>query len=145
MSSENVELMRSILPEEIDLVQALTSDDPVGVIFVNTDAVASNLEVEFASTQSGGPPTGYRGLDGLAEGWRDWLEPWDSYRIRFDEFIDAGDKVLVFADVHARTGRHGVEVEHNPAAVWTIQDGKLVAVTFFLERDLALKFAGIGA
>jgi ketosteroid isomerase-like protein len=143
MSTENVELIRSILPEEIDLVQAITSDDPVGVIFRNTDAVAPNLEVKFASTQSGALPTDYRGLDGLTEGWRDWLEPWDSYRIRFNEFIDARDKVLVFADVHARTSRHGVEVEHNPAAVWTIRDGMLIAVTFFLERDQALKFAGI--
>lgn len=143
MSAENVALLRSILPEEVDLVQAVAGDNPVGVIFSNTEAVAPDLEVEFASTQSGGPPSDYRGLDGLTEGWRDWLEPWDSYRIRFEEFIDAGDKVLVLAGVHARTSRHGVEVEHDPAAVWTIRDGMLVAVTFFLERDQALKFAGI--
>jgi ketosteroid isomerase-like protein len=143
MSAENVELIRSIFPDEIDLAQALATGDPVGAIFGNTDAVAPNLEVEFASTQSGAPTRRYGGLDGLTEGWSDWLEPWDSYRICFEEFFDAGEQVVVFATVHARTARYDVAVEHKPAAVWTVRDGMTVAVRFFLERDEALKFAGI--
>jgi ketosteroid isomerase-like protein len=143
MSAENVELIKAILPEEIDLVKVVANDDPVGVFVGDASMVAPDLEVEFAGTQSGAPALHYRGLAGLIEGWRDWLIPWDSYRIRFDEFFDAGEKVVVFATVHARTGRHGVAVEHRPAAVWTIRDGKTVAVCFFLERDEALKFAGI--
>jgi ketosteroid isomerase-like protein len=37
-----------------------------------------------------------------------------------------------------------VEVEHRPAAVWTVDDGQVTAVTFFLDRDEAFEFAGIG-
>jgi ketosteroid isomerase-like protein len=143
MSVENVELIKAVLPEESDLVEVVASDDPVGVFVGDASMVAPDLEVEFAGTQSGAPALHYRGLEGLVEGWRDWLTPWDSYRIRFEEFFDAGDKVLVYATVNARTARDGVTVEHKPAAVWTIRDRKTVAVCFFLERDEALKFAGI--
>jgi ketosteroid isomerase-like protein len=48
-------------------------------------------------------------------------------------------------EVRARTSRDGVEITHNPAAVWTVADGKLVAVVFFLDRDDALEFAGRAA
>jgi ketosteroid isomerase-like protein len=143
MSAENVELIRSILPEEADLVEALASGDPAGFFVGDAEVVSPELEVEFTGAVSGGTGGQFRGTEGLLEGWRDWLEPWDSYRIHFDEVIDAGENVVTFATVRARTSRYGVEVEHAPAAVWTIRDGNLVAVTFFLERDKALKFAGL--
>jgi ketosteroid isomerase-like protein len=85
----------------------------------------------------------YRGIEGLIEGWRDWLTPWESYRLEVEEFIDAGDQVLELVRVRARTSRHGVDVEHRPAAVWTVEDGVVVAVHFFLERPEAFGFAGL--
>ena len=81
---------------------------------------------------------------GLVEGWQDWLIPWESYVITVDEFVDAGDKVVTLVRIRGRTSRDGVEVEHRPAAVWTVGDGQVTAVTFFLDRDEAFEFAGIG-
>ena len=101
------------------------------------------LEVAFAATRSGGPGLGFRGIEGLIEGWRDWLTPWESYVITVEDFVEAGDNVVMLARIRARTSRDGVVLEHKPAAVWTVADGKVSAVTFFLERDEALEFAGI--
>jgi ketosteroid isomerase-like protein len=64
--------------------------------------------------------------------------------ITVDEFVDAGDKVVTLVRIRGRTSRDGVEVEHRPAAVWTVGDGQVTAVTFFLDRDEAFEFAGIG-
>ena len=142
MSSENVELLKDALPEEVDLVEVLRGENPVA-LFRNPDLIDPDLSVTFSGGKSGGPPVHFEGIPGLLEGWLDWLEPWDSYRIRFETALDAGDKVVSFATVKARTSRYGVEVEHTPAAVWTVRDGKLSAVYFFLEREDALEFAGV--
>jgi ketosteroid isomerase-like protein len=145
MSGQNVELVRGILPEEADLVEIVSSDDPVAALTGNPDAVGPDLEVEFAGTQSGAPGIHYRGLDGLVEGWREWLVPWASYRFRTHEYIDAGDKVAILVSVRAQTSRDGVEFQHDAAAVWTVRDGVPVAVHFFLDQEDALRFAGVEA
>jgi ketosteroid isomerase-like protein len=145
MSAENVELVKGILPEEADLVEVLASDNPVEALTGDPDFVAPDLEVEFAGTQSGAPGLHYRGLDGLVEGWREWLVPWASYHLRIDEYLDAGEKVVLLVSVRARTSRDGVEFEHDAAAVWTLRGGTPVAVHFFLEQGDALRFAGVEA
>ena len=142
MSSENVELVKSALPEEADLVEALRGDDPVG-LFRSADSIDPDLAVTFSGGQSGGPPTHFEGIAGLLDGWRDWLEPWDSYFIRFEEPVDGGNKVLIDATVRARSARYDVLVEHEPSSVWTVEEGKVVAVHFFLDREDARRFAGI--
>ena len=143
MATRYLDVVRAAVPEEIDLVEVLASEDPIATLIGDArDHIASDLEVVFGGSQSGAPERHYQGLEGFLQGWADWLEPWDTYRIKLDELFDAGDKVVTFVTVHARTGRHGVELEHQPAAVWTVRDGKLRAVHFFLERKDALEFAG---
>ena len=143
MPVTNVELVKAALPEEVDLVEAMASDDPVAALIGNADNVAPDLEVAFGGSQSGAPALHYEGLEGLVKGWRDWIEPYESYRLGVEEVIDAGAGVLTLVRVVARTSRHGVEIEHRPAAVWTIEDGKLTAAHFFLERADAFEFAGL--
>ena len=143
MSSENVELIRAALPEDVDIAEIFASDDPVAAFIGDADIVAPDLEVEFAASHSGVPALHYQGLEGLLEGWRDWLTPWGTYQLEVEDMLDAGDRVVTLVRVRAKTSRHGVEVEHRPAAVWTLRDGKLTAVHFFLERADALAFAGL--
>jgi ketosteroid isomerase-like protein len=143
MSAENLELAKRILPAKIELVEVVESEDPPGNFLDDLSLVDQDLEVEFVGTQSGAPALHYRGIDGLIDGWREWLVPYERYILEVEELIDAGDRIVTFVAVRARTARHGVELEHSPAAVLTISGGKLVAVHFFLERDEALKFAGI--
>jgi hypothetical protein len=142
--SANVELVRSVVPDEIDLVAVINSADPVAVFAGGpTGPLAPDLEVLFAPPPSGGPGLAYQGIEGLVAGWREWLSPWHSYRMSTEEFIDAGANVVVHVRVTARTERHGVEVEHKPSSVWTVENDEIVAVRFFLERGDALRFAGI--
>jgi hypothetical protein len=142
--SANVELVRSVVPDEVDLVEVINSPDPVAVFAGGrTGPLAPDVDVLFAPPPSGGPGLAYKGIAGLVEGWRDWLTPWHSYRMSAEEFIDAGANVVVHVGVAARTERHGVEVEHKPSSVWTVENDEIVAVRFFLERDDALRFAGI--
>ena len=45
--------------------------------------------------------------------------------------------------VRAKTSHDGVEVDHDPAAVPTVEDGVVVAVTFYLDRDRRSGAAGL--
>ncbi len=87
----------------------------------------------------------YRGPEGLVTFLERWFEPWEDYRIEPQEFIDAGDKVVVISRDFGRS-KDGFEVEQKTATVWTTRDGEPIAVRvqFFLDRDQALEAAGLG-
>jgi len=145
MSRENVELVKTLQLSGADMVERLAEAEG-GANFLTVDAppdvFADDFEVEFLAEGSAQRPH-YRGLAGIIEGWRDWLSPWASYRVDAEDFLDAGDDVVVFVHVRAKTSRDGVAVDHSPAAVWTIEDGKVVRIRFFLERDVALEAVGL--
>jgi ketosteroid isomerase-like protein len=143
MSRQNVELVQAIMPLEADLIEVVRSDDPVAAFTGMRGAILPDLEVVFEASPVGGPALTYQGLEGMIEGWRDWLMPWASYWIAIEDFVDGGDHVVVPVRVVARTERDGVEVTHRPAAVWTVRDGKLVAVRFYLEQTQAFEYAGL--
>jgi ketosteroid isomerase-like protein len=137
MSQENVEIVKAIWPQEVDVVELAQRPQLPSQVAA---AIDPDAEIVFMSDAPGVPNPTYRGIAGLAEGWRDWLEPYESYRLEVEDFIDAGsDRVLVPARVQARTRRDGVLVEHFPAAVCTIRDGRLAQVTFHLDRHQALE------
>ena len=143
MTREALEVVRaSWPPDEVDVVALLADDDALSEAF---GALATDVEVEFVANAPGVPDARYHGARGLADGWRDWLQPYESYRLAAEEVIDAGEDVLVLARVRARTHRDGVLIEHAPAAVCTVRDGQIVKVRFYLDREQALEAVGLGA
>jgi ketosteroid isomerase-like protein len=106
--------------------------------------IAPDIEIEFLPPALGSN-LGGEGLAGMIAGWREWLEPYESYVITIEDFEEVGENdVYIPVRVHARTHRDGVVVEHAPAALATIRDGVLVRMRFYLDRDLARGEAGGG-
>jgi ketosteroid isomerase-like protein len=143
MRGQNLELIRKVFPQKVDVAKVMRSDDPIAALVETPEIVLPDVEVEFAAPAIGGPGLSYRGIDGMVKGWRDWLTPWASYVIEVEDFIESGDRVLMLVRARGRTSRDGVELEHRPAAVWTVRGGKVIAVTFFLEHDQAFEYAGL--
>jgi ketosteroid isomerase-like protein len=150
MSQENVELVKGLQPTGVDMVEIVGRGDqgPVPQPLENDPdiaAFASDFEVRFLPGTGGGPFAGatYTGVHGLIEGWRNWLAAWASYRVEVEDFIDAGDEVVVLVRVRGRTARDGVSVDHSPAAVWSIREGKIAGPHFYLERHEALEAVGL--
>jgi ketosteroid isomerase-like protein len=145
MSQENVELIRGLQPSDVDLVEVFRSADAAEALMAGADDVpiSPDATIEFVGGESALGPGQYRGLRGLVEGWRAWLEGWDSQVMQLEELIDAGGQVVALVRIKGRTTRHGVEVEHAPAAVWTIEDGTVVGISFYLDRDQAFEAAGL--
>ena len=60
-----------------------------------------------------------------------------------EEFIDAGDRVLVTEHHRGRGRGSGIEVDTRLYSVYTVCDGKVVRMDQFTDRPEALEAAGL--
>jgi ketosteroid isomerase-like protein len=72
----------------------------------------------------------------------EYVGSWEAFRLGPDEFIDAGEHVVV-PFTNRASGRGGIEVQARGTINWRIRDGALVSACLYQERDEALKGAGL--
>jgi len=119
-------------PEGTDLVDVFGPDAAqidTGGLVSEDDAV--NMVARNAERATAGP-------DGFREIWADWLEPWQSYRIYYDDVIERDDRVIMLVRLRGVTKRDGVEMEHEGAGVFRFDGDHVVEMEFNLDRDDAL-------
>jgi ketosteroid isomerase-like protein len=103
-------------------------------------------EIEFAIV--GGPSPGtWKGLTGLRDGWRDFLDAWAEYRTSVGECRELdGERVLGLAHFNARGKGSGVEVGERltkAAVLFHLRGGKVSRLVVYLDRDRALADLGL--
>jgi ketosteroid isomerase-like protein len=62
-----------------------------------------------------------------------------------DEFIEAGDQVVVVGTIHGRTALTDTVFEQRVGAVWRLRDGKVIRVVYFMDPAEALAAAGVSS
>ena len=130
MSQENVEIVRRSIDafNSRDLDLAGQDWDP--------DAV-----VDWS--RSMGVDAGiYRGREAILAFFDAWLEMFDQFDFKPDEFIERGEHVVV-PNLTRLRGRDGVEVEAHSVVVATVCDGSIVAWSLYPDRAEALKAVGL--
>jgi ketosteroid isomerase-like protein len=134
MTSENVELVRSIYAawERGDYSSADWAHPDIECVFVD-----------------GPSPGHWRGLPGLARGWRDWLSAWDQWRLRAEDVreLDA-ERVLVLVRVTGRGRTSGLDVgemRNEATTIFHIRDGKVAKLLRYFDRKRAFADAGLTA
>jgi ketosteroid isomerase-like protein len=90
----------------------------------------------------------WRGLAGMAEGWRDWLNAWEDFRIAaVDEYRELDDeRVLVLHRFSGRGKTSGLEVEQTRtkgASLFHVRDGKVTRLISYAIREEALADLGL--
>jgi hypothetical protein len=89
--------------------------------------------------------TELRGVDGFIEGWLDWLTAFESYRVELDESFEGRDAIVTFVRHYGVPTGGAHEVEEEAAGVWWFNEArKLVRVEFHLDRENAVRAAGLG-
>jgi ketosteroid isomerase-like protein len=143
MSQRNVDLVKSLQPTDVDLVEIFTADNAGSspLLAAAPDLFEDDFAVAFVAPDA--QVLDYRGGEGFLAGWQEWLSPWRSYRMYTEDVLDGGDDIVAMVRVEARTARDNVLVEHAPAAIWSFRGGKVAAVRFYLERGEALRDAGL--
>jgi ketosteroid isomerase-like protein len=132
MSAENIELVRAA-------TEAMQRGDAEGAL------AALDPEIEWHATV-GGVDEGRvaRGHDEVVQGFLDYFEVWERIELRAEDFIDAGgEEVVVFFHEVAKGRKSGIVVETDTGTINTVRDGKIVRVRSYMDRDEALRAAGL--
>jgi ketosteroid isomerase-like protein len=146
MGREDVELvarLQALITATEDLQRRLDDDTLRDSLEELIDPVA---EIRFKDVE-GGTFGDFRvpapGVEGLQAGWKDWLQPWEEFRLVFERSIDAGDgRVLSLGEMRGRV-RGGVEFSQPGAAIIRVHEGLIVAMDFYLDRQQARRDAGL--
>jgi ketosteroid isomerase-like protein len=86
---------------------------------------------------------GSRAGDEVGRSLRNIFDVYAEYRIDAEEFIDAGDKVVVMARNSGVAKASGMRVGQFFAFLWTVRDGSVERLRVFTTRDEALEAAGL--
>ena len=132
MSQEDVRIVRGIY-------DAFASGDVAGVLGAMNDDMVWN-EAENFPLADGNP---YRGPQAVASGvFARLAADWDGFAVEPEEFLDAGDTIVVlgrYRGTHKATGR-----TMNPqlAHVWRIADGKVTGFQQYVDTLAVARATG---
>jgi ketosteroid isomerase-like protein len=84
-----------------------------------------------------------RGVRQIRQIWKDEDEVWDEHRLEPQEFIDAGDQVVVFQREYQRGKSSGVELTVDTATILDLRGGRVVRMQGYMNRAAALRAAGL--
>jgi ketosteroid isomerase-like protein len=110
----------------------------------NVDALLELIHPEFEFTTPPGlsvEPDTYRGEEGVRRYFDSFYEVMDEVRFIPDEFIDAGERVVVPVHLRARGKETGLEVEQRLVQVWSVREGKASRVEVFGTLEEAMEAA----
>jgi ketosteroid isomerase-like protein len=103
-------------------------------------------EIEYVMAD-GPSPGRWRGLGGMAQGFRDIMDVWAEVRIDVDEYRELdGERVLVLLDRSGRGRASGLEIGQTRtkgAHLFHVRGGKVTRFVFYWDRDRALADLGL--
>src|SRR6188472_4303247 len=142
MSQENVEVVRSTF-EPFDGVNLAAIDWSTEVV---REALGRAYSPEIELTTLALPlgldvSDSYRGLDGVVEYVRTWLEPFSEYHVENLDYVDAGECVLVPSRQWGVGRGSGARVELELTTLYEVRDSRITRVHQYDTMDDALEAA----
>ena len=74
-----------------------------------------------------------------------WTEPFDEFDWVPIDLIPAGERWVVVGDMSGIGRTSGVAIQQREYHVWTARDGRIIRMQMFLDRDEALRAAGLSS
>ena len=131
-SPESAALLRrfyeSFNQRDLDAVLELCTDD----VEVYKDPEVVEMVAAFTP----------RGQERVAQYLRGWLESWDAYNARPEDFMQTGDDVAALVHLRARGKGSQFDIEEEMADVFTVREGKIARVRLYVRRTDALDSLG---
>ena len=88
-------------------------------------------------------PDVYRGYEGFQRLIDEVGEVWDEMEFEPEEFVDAGERVVVIVRAWGRGKGSGAPADARIAQVWTVRDGRVSHVRVYSEINEALRAVGL--
>lgn len=126
--------------DNVELVRELYDSWARGDFRAGAELLAPDFEwVQRAGAVEPGTHRGAQAGDAL----RRIFEVWADFSVRAEEFIDAGEKVVVVARSRGIARGSGMQLDQVFAYVWTARDGQLARSEVFVDLEVALQEAGL--
>jgi ketosteroid isomerase-like protein len=103
----------------------------------------ANPDVEFDASQRLPDEGVMRGRDAYRRFVERTFETWERFHVELDELLDAGDAVVAMVRISGVGKASRVAVEERTAHVLWLRDGRPYRVKVFVDRDEALRAAGL--
>jgi hypothetical protein len=134
MSEENVSLVR----EMYDVLPDLPNFDSDAVARLFRDYADAWFELHLPPDYPEGEQVlrGWEGMESFAAGLR---ETWSEWGFIPERFLDADDRVLVFARLVAVGHESGVPVELETNHLWTVRKSRVTSMWVYRDRTEALE------
>jgi ketosteroid isomerase-like protein len=86
-----------------------------------------------------------RGREAVLDYWREIQQAWAGLDIEVEQLIDAGDNIVAFLRETARSRHSDLDVHIDTAMVFRVRNGRVVEVRGYMDREEALRAAGLRA
>ena len=83
----------------------------------------------------------FSGLDSIRDNIERWASAWKDFEVTAEEFLDAGDRVVVTARHRGRGRESGAMVDARFYLVYTLRHGKVIRADEYADRAAALEAA----
>ena len=133
MSQENVEVVRR-------MCEAFLAGDVASALAVLHGDVTWHGTIGGIDEQ-----TIAHGHDEVINGFVESLRDWERHSLTAEDYIDAGDRVVVLWHEVGRGKASGVEVETRTAVVYTVRGDEVVEVQGYMDRRQAFEALGLSA
>ena len=144
MSEKSVEIVRSMLEPFAGIDVAAIDWGAAEIRETIGRDYSPGVELRtLASGFGSGVGEHYRGLDGLIQYLREWLEPFSEYRVENLDYIEAGDCVLVPSRQRGIGRGSGTRTELELTTLLELRDGKIALIHQFNTLAEALEAAGL--
>jgi ketosteroid isomerase-like protein len=84
-----------------------------------------------------------RGPDAVLAYLREIGEPWERFDIEVERLFEDGHTVVAFLRESAKIRHGGLEVQNDTATIFKVRQQKIVEMRGYLDRDEALRAAGL--
>jgi ketosteroid isomerase-like protein len=107
------------------------------------DAALALGHPQMVSTRVDPDGAVFHGHDGLLQLMADWTEGFEEWSYRAEEYVDAGDSVVVHIRQWGRGAGSGVSVEADNWILYAVEGGLITRVHIYTDRAQAYAAAGI--
>jgi len=133
------------MSENLDLVRSIYADWERGDYRHSAEWADADIEYVLAG---GGPADGsWRGLDGMAEGFRHYLSAWEDFRAQADEYRELDDeRVLVLTRSTGRGKTSGLDLGQmgeRGATLFHVRDRVVTRLVVYATSHSALADLGL--
>ena len=112
--------------------------------FMATGEVRARTDLVWDVSRLGWPDQQiYSGVEGAMQFMAEWADAWDGWELEVEDYLDAGERVVVIINQRGRSKATGIPVDMRFAQVWTLREGRAIRMEMYASPEEALEAAGL--